>query len=185
MVKYFLIALASLFMISNNYKIKKYNVEEIFFTKLIELKDKTACVCFDLDNLNKNSTFYLKETCDDINSKIDTTLYYNYIESCDSKTICDDIYLNNYEENNNRIEDIESIAGFSYQYKFTYEDENKKAILVRYKNFNGKQFIMQFTFFTLRISYIITIGILSGMLIIYDLIKNIIGYLKFNKRNIF
>ena len=183
MEKLFYIILLTLLIFSHNSKIKKYNLDK---TKLsIILSDITACICITLDDYKINNTFYLTEISNDKNSKIDKTLYYNYIESCDSKTICDDIYLNNYEENNNRIEEIESIAGFNYQYKFTYEDENKKAILVRYKNFNGKQFIMQFTFFTLRISYIITIGILSGMLIIYDLIKNIIGYLKFNKRNIF
>ena len=164
MVKYFLIALASLFMISNNYKIKKYNVEEIFFTKLIELKDKTACVCFDLDNLNKNSTFYLKETCDDINSKIDTTLYYNYIESCDSKTTCDEIYLNNYLENNDRIVEIENKAGFSYEYKFEYNDESKKAILVQYKNFKGEKFIMVQQTLNSRTQALICFAIFLGAL---------------------
>ena len=163
MVKYFLIALASLFMISNNYKIKKYNVEEIFFTKEIELKDKTACVCFDLDNLNKNSTFYLKETCDDINSKIDTTLYYNYIESCDSKTTCDEIYLNNYLENNDRTIEIDNKAGFVYEYKFEYKDESRKAILVQYKNFEGEKLIMQLLKMNSRIGVIIVFGILLGL----------------------
>ena len=183
MEKLFYIILLTLLIFSQTSKVKKYYLDK---TKLsIILSDITACICITLDDYKINNTFYLTEISNDKNSKIDKTLYYNYIESCDSKTICDDIYLNNYEENNNRIEEIESIAGFNYQYKFTYEDENKKAILVRYKNFNGKQFTIQFTFFTLRISYIIIIGILSGMLIIYDLIKNIIGYLKFNKRNIF
>ena len=163
MVKYFLIALASLFMISNNYKIKKYNVEEIFFTKAIELKDKTACVCFDLDNLNKNSTFYLKETCDDINSKIDTTLYYNYIESCDSKTTCDEIYLNNYLENNDRTIEIDNKAGFVYEYKFEYKDESRKAILVQYKNFEGEKLIMQRLQVNSRIGVITVFGILLGL----------------------
>ena len=150
MVKYFLIALASLFMISNNYKIKKYNVEEIFFTKAIELKDK--------------STFYLKETCDDINSKIDTTLYYNYIESCDSKTTCDEIYLNNYLENNDRIFEIENKAGFSYEYKFEYNDESKKAILVQYKNFKGEKFIMVLQTLNSRTQAIICFAIFLGAL---------------------
>ena len=163
MVKYFLIALASLFMISNNYKIKKYNVEEIFFTKAIELKDKTACVCFDVDNLNKNSTFYLKETCDDINSKIDTTLYYNYIESCDSKTTCDEIYLNNYLENNDRTIEIDNKAGFVYEYKFEYKDESRKAILVQYKNFEGEKLIMQYLRVNSRIGVITAFGILLGI----------------------
>ena len=174
MVKYFLIALASLFMISNNYKIKKYNVEEIFFTKAIELKDKTACVCFDLDNLNKNSTFYLKETCDDINSKIDTTLYYNYIESCDSKTTCDEIYLNNYLENNDRTIEIDNKAGFVYEYKFEYKDESRKAILVQYKNFEGEKLIMQLLKMNSRIGVITVFGILLGL---YSFVNILIAFL--------
>jgi len=174
MVKYFLIALASLFMISKNSKVKKYNVEETFFTRNIELSDKTACVCFKLDNLNNNSIFHLKENCDDTNSKIDTTLYYNYIESCDSKTTCDEIYLNNYLENNDRTIEIDNKAGFVYEYKFVYKDESRKAILVQYKNFEGEKLIMQRLQVNSRIGVITVFGILLGL---YSFVNILIAFL--------
>ena len=92
MEKLFYIILLTLLIFSHNSKVKKYNLDK---TKLsIILSDITACICISLDDYKINNTFYLTEISNDKNSKIDKTLYYNYIESCDSKTICDDIYLN-------------------------------------------------------------------------------------------
>ena len=177
MMKFFFIILISFFSFSKTSKVKKYNVEESFNRFIIELNDTTACVCFKLDNLKKYKNFYLRADCDDINSKIDKTLYYNYIYSCDSKTTCDDIYLNNYLENNNRIFEIQNSAGFINEYIFNMPDENKNAILIQYKNFTGETFTIQnIGKFNSRLTYIIVLVICVVSIMIIHIIFYIILY---------
>ena len=150
--------------------VKKYNVNDKTPTNIITLNDSTACVCFFLDDYKKDTIFYILETCDDKNSKIDKILHYNFIESCDYKDTCDDVYLNKYSDNYDKDFEIESVNGFRHQYKFKIEDENKKAILLYYKKFIGKEFNMSIGGSTRRMALIIVISIFAGILIFVDAI---------------
>ena len=150
--------------------VKKYNVNDMTPTNIIYLNDSTACVCYFLDGYKKDSIFYILESCDDKNSKIDKILYYNFIESCDYKDTCDDVYLNKYSENYDKDIEIESVNGFRHQHKFKIEDEDKKAILLYYKKFIGKEFTMSFGTSTRRMALIIVISMLAGVLIFFDAI---------------
>ena len=143
MAKLFFFILLIFSILTNSSTVKKYKGETSFFNPILTLKDRTACICYDLD-LSKNSSFYLNFGCSEIGSKMDKTLYYNFIESCDSKDTCDDIYLNNFKENNDRGIEQETNYGFTFEYEFILEDENKKALLVQYKDFIGEQLIINY-----------------------------------------
>ena len=182
MEKLFYIILLTLLIFSHNSKIKKYNLDK---TKLsIILSDITACICITLDDYKINNTFYLTEISNDKNSKIDKTLYYNYIESCDSKDTCDDIYINNYIENNDRDYEIDSITGFGYEYKFNFkpEKENQKAILIYYKDFTGKEFTMNYVTMDNKRTIITLYGYFAALWIILNLFLIIYATMKM-KRN--
>ena len=138
---FFLILISNI--LTNSPTVKKYNGKASFFSFGLTLNDRTACICYDLD-LSKDSTFYLNFACAEIGSKMDKTLYYNFIESCDSKDTCDDIYLNNFIENNDRGIEQETNYGFTFEYEFKLEDENKKALLVQYKDFIGDELIIYY-----------------------------------------
>ena len=174
----FCLILLTLFIFSKGSNVKKYNVEKGFNAVMLELNDTTACICYKLDDYEKYKNFYIKVNCNYNNAKIDKTLYYNYIDSCDSKTTCDDIYLNNYLENNNRTIEIESITGFVHEYKFN-KSNARNAILVQYKNFTGESFTLQSTALNSRITYMIALGImLTGVVI-----GNIIIIIFLSKKN--
>ena len=180
MSKNFLILLALLFIFSKSSNVKKYNVEQQGLNNIIiELNETTACVCFNLEEVKRNKYFHIKANCDDKNSKIDKTLYYNYIDSCDSKTTCDDIYLNNYLENNNRSIEIETYTGFVHEYKFN-KSNARNAILVQYKNFTGESFTMQCIPLKSRISYMIFLGLGLAFIIIINICFSIYTYKKKN-----
>ena len=182
MAKNFLILLALLFIFSKSSNVKKYNVEQQGWSgTIIELNETTACVCFNLEDLKKNKYFHIKANCDDKNSKIDKTLYYNYLDSCDSNTTCDDIYLNNYSENNNRTIEIESITGFVHEYKFN--KENKNAILIQYKHFKGETFILQLASYNSRISYIIILSVCFGAFALANVCLSVSIYKRQKKIN--
>ena len=168
----FCLSLLTLFIFSKGSNVKKYNVEKGFNAVMLELNDTTACVCYKLDDYEKYKNFYIKVNCNYNNAKIDKTLYYNYIDSCDSKTTCDDKYLNNYLENNNRSIEIESIAGFVHEYKFNKENA-PNAILVQYKNFTGKSFTMLCMPLNSRISYMIFLSIFVSFVVIGNIIISI------------
>ena len=138
---FFIILISS--TLRNSSAVKKYKGETGIFNSYFSLKDRTACICYDLD-LSKDSSFYLNFACPEIGSKMDKTLYYNFIESCDSKDTCDDIYLNNFIENNDRGMEQETNFGFAFEYEFKFEDENKKALLVQYKDFIGDELIINY-----------------------------------------
>ena len=164
----FCLSLLTLFIFSKGSNIKKYNIETGFNGLMTNLKDTTACVCFKLDYFKNYKNFHIKVFCNDNNAKIDKTLYYNYIDSCDSKTTCDDIYLNNYLENNNRTIEIESITGFVHEYKFN-KNNSRNAILVQYKNFTGKSFTLQSTALNSRITYMILLGLMLAFVAIANI----------------
>ena len=174
----FCLSLLIFFIFSKGSNVKKYNVEKVLNIITINLKDTTACVCIKLDDFKNYKNFHIKIFCNDNNAKIDKTLYYNYIDSCDSKTTCDDKYLNNYLENNNRTIEIESITGFVHEYKFN-KSNARNAILVQYKNFTGESFTLQSTALNSRITYMIALGImLTGVVI-----GNIIIIIFLSKKN--
>ena len=68
------------------------------------------------------------------------------MNSCDSQKTCDDIYSGNYSKNIDLTSDIEGILGFHLEYRFNIPDENKKALLIQYKNFTGEELTFQYTF---------------------------------------
>ena len=175
----FCLILLTLFIFSKGSNVKKYNVEKGFNAVMLELNDTTACICYKLDDYEKYKNFYIKVNCNYNNAKIDKTLYYNYIDSCDSKTTCDDKYLNNYLENNNRTIEIESITGFVHEYKFN-KSNARNAILVQYKNFTGESFTMQCIPLKSRISYMIVLGLGLAFIIIINICFSIYTYKKKN-----
>ena len=182
MAKNLFILLALLFIFSKSSNVKKYNVEQEGWNDIIiELNETTACVCFNLEEVKRNKYFHIKANCDDKNSKIDKTLYYNYLDSCDSNTTCDDIYLNNYSENNNRTIEIESITGFVHEYKFN--KENKNAILIQYKNFKGETFRLQLTSYNSRILYIIILSVFVGAFALANVCLSVSIYKRQKKIN--
>ena len=153
MVKIFFIFIM-LFILTKSSTIKKYNADDLIDGILIELKDRAACICHSMDKMGfVKKKFYIGIKSNDKNAKIDKTLYYKFMESCDSKDTCDDIYLNNFIENNDRYMEIESVAGFKYEYEFINEDENQKALLIYYKDFTGEKVIIEYAnrFFTIFI----------------------------------
>ena len=175
----FCLSLLTLFIFSKGSNVKKYNVEKGFNAVMLELNDTTACICYKLDDYEKYKNFYIKVNCNYNNAKIDKTLYYNYIDSCDSKTTCDDIYLNNYLENNNRSIEIETYTGFVHEYKFN-KSNARNAILVQYKNFTGESFTMQCIPLKSRISYMIVLGLGLAFIIIINICFSIYTYKKKN-----
>ena len=175
----FCLSLLILFIFSKGSNVKKYNIEKVLNVITINLKDTTACVCFKLDAFKNYKNFHIKVNCNDNNAKIDKTLYYNYIDSCDSKTTCDDIYLNNYLENNNRSIEIETYTGFVHEYKFN-KSNARNAILVQYKNFTGESFTMQCIPLKSRISYMIVLGLGLAFIIIINICFSIYTYKKKN-----
>ena len=145
MSKLFFILIISI-IFSNCSKIKKYNTDLNIFT--IKKAKTSACVCFDLQDrfLWGSKTFYLIAESGDKNARIDKTLYYNFMNSCDSQKTCDDIYSGKYSKNIDLTSDIEGILGFHLEYRFNIPDENKKALLIQYKNFTGEELTFQYTF---------------------------------------
>ena len=138
MSKIFYLLLISI-IFSNCSKIKKYNTDLIIFT--IKKAKASACVCFDFEkfNFDDSETIYIHSKSDDKNARIDKTLYYNFMNSCDSQKTCDDIYSGNYSKNIDLTSDIEGILGFHLEYRFKIPDESKKALLIQYKNFTGEE----------------------------------------------
>ena len=145
MSKLFFILIISI-IFSNCSKIKKYNTDWNSYT--VKGAKKSACVCFDLQDrfLLGSKTFYLIGKSDDKNARIDKTLYYNFMNSCDSQKTCDDIYSGNYSKNIDLTSDIEGILGFHLEYRFNIPDESKKALLIQYKNFTGEELKFLYTF---------------------------------------
>ena len=145
MSKIFYLLLISI-IFSNCSKIKKYNTNLNIFT--IKKAKTSACVCFDFENINfdDSETIYIHLKSDDKNARIDKTLYYNFMNSCDSQKTCDDIYSGNYSKNIDLASDIEGILGFHLEYRFKIPDENKKALLIQYKKFTGEELTYQYTF---------------------------------------
>ena len=138
MSKLFFILIISI-IFSNCSKIKKYNTDLNILT--IKKAKTSACVCFDLQDrfLLGSKTLYLIAESGDKNARIDKTLYYNFMNSCDSQKTCDDIYSGNYSKNIDLTSDIEGILGFHLEYRFKIPDESKKALLIQYKNFTGEE----------------------------------------------
>ena len=175
MKKFYFFILLIFFSFSNNSTIKKYNIDDLFFNQ-IDLTDRTACICFKLDDyLSKDSTFYVYAQTDNSYARMNKTIHYNFLESCDSKDTCDDIYLNNYLENNDRTIDIDGFAGFNYEYKFIVNDENKKAILIQYNDFTGEEFTLTYSAFKQK-SGLIVIIVLIGLLMICNVVALICIY---------
>ena len=145
MSKLFFILIISI-IFSNCSKIKKYNTDWNSYT--VKGAKKSACVCFDLQDrfLWGSKTFYLTGESGDKNARIDKTLYYNFMNSCDSQKTCDDIYSGNYSKNIDLTTDIEGILGFHLEYRFNIPDESKKALLIQYKNFTGEELTFLYTF---------------------------------------
>ena len=145
MSKLFFILIISI-IFSNCSKIKKYNTDLNIFT--IKKAKASACVCFDFEkfNFDGSETIYIHSKSDDKNARIDKTLYYNFMNSCDSQKTCDDIYSGNYSKNIDLTSDIEGILGFHLEYRFNIPDESKKALLIQYKNFTGEELTFLYTF---------------------------------------
>ena len=168
MSKIFYILLISI-IFSNCSKIKKYNTDWNSYT--VKGAKKSACVCFDLEKFNvyDSETIYIHSKSDDKNARIDKTLYYNFMNSCDSQKTCDDIYSGNYSKNIDLTSDIEGILGFHLEYRFNIPDENKKALLIQYKNFTGEELTFQFAIAKNKSTMTIIIMIMSFIMIIFNI----------------
>ena len=168
MSKIFYLLLISI-IFSNCSKIKKYNTDLIIFT--IKKAKASACVCFDFEkfNFDDSETIYIHSKSDDKNARIDKTLYYNFMNSCDSQKTCDDIYSGNYSKNIDLTTDIEGILGFHLEYRFNIPDESKKALLIQYKNFTGEELTFQFAIAKNKSAMTIIIMIISFIMIIFNI----------------
>ena len=168
MSKLFFILIISI-IFSNCSKIKKYNTDWNSYT--VKGAKKSACVCFDLQDrfLLGSKTFYLIGKSGDKNARIDKTLYYNFMNSCDSQKTCDDIYSGNYLKNIDLTSDIEGIFGFHFEYRFKIPDESKKALLIQYKNFTGEELTFQFAIAKNKSAITIIIMIMSFIMIIFNI----------------
>ena len=81
MEKFYFFVLIIFLSFSNNSIIKKYNVDDLFL-KQIDLTDRTACICFKLDdNLSKDSTFYIYAQTDNGYARINKTIHYNRLKN--------------------------------------------------------------------------------------------------------
>ena len=114
-------------------------------SNIIELNDKTACVCFELDkNLKIDANVYLQFKCEEKDSSISMKLNYDFFLECSDRYKCDTSFLNNH-----RYEDKPTIhkerAGFHYEYNFTKPFKEANAILIQYKNFNGNTLTLEIT----------------------------------------
>ena len=91
------------------------------------------------------------------------------MNSCDSQKTCDDIYSGKYSKNIDLTSDIEGILGFHLEYRFNIPDENKKALLIQYKNFTGEELTFQFAIAKNKSVMTIMIMILSFIMIIFNI----------------
>ena len=151
-------------------ELKKYNVEPF---KTIEINDSSACICFKLgEEQKKENPIYVFTKSDVEKSQMEKALYYEFIDSCDSKNTCDENILSKLKENRELSADYENLYGFYYEFKFNLDDEKHRALYVQYKGFNGNTIILHY-------SDLNTKSVLFGTFIFFVVIFAIIGAIIF------
>ena len=153
------------FIFTGDSDINQYIVK---ISELIEIKESTACVCFELDkDLRKDAVFYLQFTCEDKDSSIEKMLNYNFLSKCEHKSKCDIYYLNNYKINDNPTIIKEEDTGFHYEYELKKLSDENNAVLIHYKNFTGITLTLEITSLSVKtIISIIIISIVIGLLFV-------------------
>ena len=172
---FLLISFIFSYIIVDDSDVNQYNAKQ---SKIIELKDKTACVCFELDkNLEKDENFYLQLKCEDKDSSISYKLNYNFLYQCKNKYKCEKYYLNNYKYDNKPTIHEES-SGFHYEYKLMKSFNEANAILVQYNNFHGKTLTLEITSLSVKtaLTLIIAFVVVGFVLIVVIVIIVICVY---------
>ena len=142
MSKIFFVFIVSLLLI-NCKRINKVNVKA---NNEVTLKDKTACVCFKLnDDTKTDKSFYLNAYSKDKGARMDKTLYYKYLDICNSDDYCEDDSYIDFNKNDDIISETEDSDGFSFEYEFNLDDNKHRALIMQYKDFTGKELKMKFT----------------------------------------
>ena len=169
----FILLLSFIFSLNVNYPFTTYIAKP--FEKL-HLNESKACACFKLsENLQKGDTFYLEVFSDEIEAKINKTLYYNFTDSCNQNECNENSYLYS-SKKEKPYSDIEE-NGFFYEYEFLVNDTNITFLKVQYIDFVGNKFSMQYIPINvgdfLRFSFLLffLIIIIAVIIIIYCICK--------------
>ena len=167
----FVILIISL-VFKTNSNIIKVNVKP---NDEVILKDKSACVCFQLnDDIKKDNSFYLEVNSEDKGARIDKTIYYNYIDLCDSDDSCEDNTYINYNKNNDITIEKEDSDSFSYEYEFKLDNNKHRAFIIQYKDFTGKELKMKYTTHTQSDVVLIIVIIISSFFVLSTIVLIII-----------
>ena len=124
------------FLFSSCSIVKKYNITNY---NSIELKEESACLCFQLPKeTQKDESFYLEMISEEKGAKIDKSLSYYFVDSCDNKKECDgNSYLFKLKNDKPNLETESN--GFYYEYLFKVDDNNHKGLMIFYKSFTGNK----------------------------------------------
>ena len=136
----FLILLSSIY--TNELPVKYLEKYGNITVDLTDSEEKNFCVCVEIDEeLQKDDDFFLLFSCDEKDTKMKKSIYYNFTEiSCNQSTPID-IDLNNLDKEFNMKIDTPNLEsndlGFVNEYKITKKENNQKYVLLLVKDFNG------------------------------------------------